>query len=274
MFNPNQIPSYSHRDKMFGWLYESTIDLFKKTFNLNDEIVLLVTGSGTLANEVVIASCINTFFIKTEGQFSERLIAMNLNHVKYSKKYNSMGVQYETGSSKYYECEKIDFVDCISAFPYYKLPKDYLIATTSTFKQIGADTGLSVIILKDKKVLDVFEEEKQSYLSLKKYYNKSLTGFTPNTPAINAIKSLQDKLISFDLKKHQEAIDEKRLILEEKLSILGIEFYGVGPVFTIKKSFMNNELIKKYNLYINSGDVQLFLWSNTLQDIKNFLRDI
>lgn len=274
MFGPNVVPGYSHRDKDFGYLFNSTIELFKKKFNLNREIVLLVSGSGTLANEIVLYSSKTPFLLTTKGLFSKRLADTQYHHKQNSvDSIRTMAVHYETSQSKLNDCSGIDFVDCISSFPYYD-PPECEVWTTVTSKQIGAITGLSIVVVKEQSSLSMFNEEEHSYLSLKKYYNKALTGYTPNTPSMHSISSLHNTLLSFDLKQFREMIDSRYHRVTSKLKDRGIPFTGQAPVITIPYHALTSDMIVKYNLYTNSGDIQLFLWSGLESQYNAFLGDL
>ena len=275
MFGPNCVPSFSHRDRDFGYLYQSTIDLFKKKFGMNNEIVLLISGSGTLANEIVISSAKLPFKLQTEGLFSQRLQDTQAVYSNVNDSIHGMGVLYETSSSKLNSSavSECTFMDCISAFPYYALPK-IEVCTTVSSKQLGAITGLSMIILRDENSLSLFKDEEHSYLSLKKYYNKGLTGFTPNTPAMTSIQSLHNVLVEFDLYSYTEKILKRRLNVITALTRKGIPHFGSGPVITIPRNVLDEETVLKYNLYTNSGDIQLFLWSGSDAQYKLFLNNL
>ena len=272
MFNPNATPPFSHREPMFGWLYQDTINTLKEKTNLDKEIILIITGSGSLANEIVIASSQYDYRLSTEGQFAERLKKAQSIHTKctFRTSCKSMGVEYETGQSKKNDCSRFHFADCISAFPYYDLPTAE-VCTTVTSKQFGAQTGLSLIILQNQNILEGFSEPVDSYLSLRRYYEKGLTNFTPNTPAISALLSFNTTLHQFDLISYKENINNRRSLLETTLNKKGIRHYGTGPVFTIERADIKQEIVDKFNLYTNSGNVQLFLWSNTDKQIMDLL---
>lgn len=274
MFGPNVVPSYSHRDRDFGWLVQSTVELFQERFDLANATILLISGSGTLANEIVLWSARRPFRLVTDGLFSRRLIDTQRVHQTVDPdNTRTMGVQYETSRGHLNRVTGLDFVDAISAFPYYPAP-DSAVWTTVSSKQIGASTGLSVIVLRDRRVLEDFRDEEHSYLSLTKYANKALTHYTPNTPSMDAIASLHNTLLGFDLNRHCDTINQRRHLLETVFAEHDIPTHGEGPVITVPRHSLPEELVKRWNLYTNSGDIQLFLWTGLDSQYTHFIKEI
>ncbi len=291
MFNPNTTPNYSHRSDKFHRLFRGTVDKFKELADLGKEdLVLLVTGSGTLANEIVISSLKANVMVETDGGFSDRLRSLSRTHTILGDNPTiHCGVQYETGDSKWYytECKEptctannccnCDFVDCVSAFPFWPLPNVPVITTVSS-KQLGGTTGLSIIIIRHGEyqyngVLqsNKWRDPQSSYLNIHNYVNKYHKDETPNTPAISAIESLRRSLETFDLRRFRMEINVKRGMLEAACRSLDISCYGEGPVFTFG-SELPEECASK--LYRNSGRPQAFLWDCTIQDVAQFIRDM
>lgn len=268
MFGPNVIPGYSHRDKVFSELLTDTSNKFMRLANLNvdRDIVLYITGSGTLANEIVIKSLKNGIDVRTQGEFSTRLSKCNISTAEHTF---PTFVQYETAVSE--NCSLgipyNSFTDAISAFPYYNPPPSRVWTSVSS-KQFGGMTGLSLIILRDyRQTIHLFKDEELSYLSLRKYFNKqTLKNQTPNTPAMDAIKSFNEKLSSFNIERFRQMIDNRRdLVSRAETNI------GTGPVVTYKH--MNEEIIDKYKIYTNGGRPQIFLWSGSDEQYENFIKD-
>ena len=278
MFGPSALPiEYSHRCESFHILYRNTVNLFKQKFNLPEEtIVLLVTGSGTVANEIVMYSMKNYPDVVTEGGFSSRLKDNTFHHLVGpipDEETSTVGVQYETGISKFYDNLDVDFADCVSAFPYHDPVGK--VWTTVSFKQLGSVTGLSLIVIKNEATMkELFRETEPTYLSLMKYYDASLKNETPNTPAVSAIEHFYDILKDFDLDKHRKTIDTRYGIIKDLLAVKGIETKGTEPVLTIVTTPEVRERLKKFNLYGNSGDLQIFTWTGTDEQYENFYKEL
>jgi len=276
MFGPNSYPDYTHRDTIFKDLLWDMIENFMTLANLDrkNDLVIPITGSGTLANEVVISSLKCNVEVITNGEFSDRIR-------QTSALYNTSSqhpplktiVQYETGISQYYhnEIPYDSFTDAISSFPYYT-PPNSRIWTTVAFKQLGGHTGLSLIIIRDHKktICEYFKPECNSYLSLVKYVNKFIDKKeTPNTPAITAIESLSKILSTFDLESYKIKINRHRGLFD----LFSDNIIGDGPVITFQQ--LPEDIINKYKIYNNGGYPQLFLWTGDegeYRDIINTLR--
>lgn len=274
MFGPNQIPNFSHREIKFEKLYRETVDLFKLKFNV-DGIVLLITGSGTVANECVISSSRNKCTIATLGGFSDRLHDTAVHYVstKEDGPFTKIGVRYETGISKLYDCSYLDFVDCVSSFPYYT-PQGKVWSTVSS-KQLGSITGLSILYIQDLDTLHfLFKDEEPTYFSISKYYNKSLINQTPNTPSISCIENLNNILKNISIEKIVNKIDTNYGILNEHFSSLGIPVIGRPPVFTVNKSYIPEHIIKKYNLYKSGNNIQFFCWTGNEKEYTKFIKEL
>lgn len=275
MFGPNCIPhSFSHRDLEFELIYSSTINLFKEKFNLSQSaIVVLITGSGTLANEIVLSSLRFAPLITTEGEFSQRLKDTSA-WKQYSYGSSSAGVCYETAISRKNYCSGLDFVDCVSSFPYY--PQEGRIWTTVSSKQLGAQTGLSIIVVENDQVYQdlVLVTPLPSYLSLARYVDKGKLNQTPNTPCISSIMSLLAVLKKFDLTYFRNSLVDRQSRLRQELARLAIRELGEGPVVTIDHGQLNEDFLERWNIYRNSGRPQIFTWSGYEDDFDRFIREL
>jgi len=88
MFGPNgwalfgDASTFHHRSPEFRGLYRKTRELFKERFSIPDDFdVVFVTGSGTLANEMVISS-MGGFWdcMYNDAEFGHRLQALAEEH--------------------------------------------------------------------------------------------------------------------------------------------------------------------------------------------------
>jgi len=269
--NPNVVPFYSHRSRRFEDLFVETQERLLDLAGLDSkkDMALLVTGSGTLANEIVMSSMSRRPHIATHGEFSTRLqeTADCYWGGESADRDYKFGVQFETAEATLNYTDSYFAVDCVSAFPFYPLPEKARIMTTVSSKQLGADTGLSIIFIRDYRELltqGIIDGSKRSYLSLNRYIQYALKNQTPNTPGIGLIESLNERLKVFDPEAERERITGywQRITDAIKAKKLFATFTGVKPTPVITFKGIGEQL-SDLGLYSNSGNPQLFLWSAT-----------
>ena len=281
MFGPNNKPKFHHRGDQFQELYYELEEYFLTLANLDplEWRVIFITGSGTVANEIMCHSVVPDINVITHGHFSSRF----RNYLDYVGKLTTdsengqVAVLYETSESNYKKDlitrssnskPKIVLADCVSAFPYYDIPDEVDIWTTVSGKQLGCHPGISMVVLKKELVYSgLIKPIEPSYLSLAKYLDYSDRWQTPNTPAISLMEELVTALQEFDVRKYRKMIDDRR---EKILELIGgqIESVGEGPVLTLKLDkdgfipLNMTHLINHFDLYNHSsGGPQIFLWS-------------
>lgn len=276
MFGPNQRAthkkSYTHRDAEFKSILRDLQQLFCEKFKLNDHVVLFVTGPGTLANEIVVNSCLWGMDAHYGGKFGKRLsnqIKERNEGTKLVKAY----VYYETSTSTLNQrpFNPTVFADMISAFPYY-LPDAIDIWTTVSSKQLGALPVLGIIVIK-KTMLNIFyEQSNYTVLDLHNYLAYAKDDQTPTTAAIPLYVDLLERLQKFNRAKMVSKINSRREQLE---AVVPQEYIiGVGPVLTIRDEFLSNEIIEKYSLYKGDNVHQVFLWSGENNQYENFIKEL
>jgi aspartate aminotransferase-like enzyme len=254
--------------------YENCVKLFKSKFSIPQEsIVLFVTGSATTALESVLFSINKDVEVVTTGGFSSRLLKSAIVYGKYSLQDQdsaTMSVNYETGKSEVYVGDLATLADCTSSFPYYTPQEDVWVTTTS--KQLGSVTGLSVIVIRNQEVMDqLFYGECQSYLSVARYYEFSKKNQTPNTPNIDAFVDLEQRLRQFDLDAFRAKVDSRRTMVVDMLNSKGVAVIGEGPVVTVAQRL--GVLEDEFGMYKNTlGQPQLFLWSGTDAQYEQFIK--
>jgi aspartate aminotransferase-like enzyme len=284
MFGPNYYSnfsyemSYSHRSEPFKKLYKEVVQLVSEKFNLQDYDVIPIVGSGTVAMEVLIHSSLNVVeVIGNEGKFKSRWQSLveSVNEEKSDKNIQQLYCQLETSRSKVFYKEKC-FVDGISSFPYYDVPRGTKAFVTCANKQLGAYPGLSFIFVR-KDVWHLFKEEElftTTNLNLyKKYYLKYQT---PTTCPLQIFKQIKDRLLSYDLEEEINKINRNSDMLSDafKDSLVGCRRC---PVLTIKKEAIPLWLAKKYQIYNYNNDskfYQIFTYSAPQDEYYNFLREI
>lgn len=293
MFSPNCLPDYSHRSpkfrKLYGDLKKIIIDKLEVPNKFN---ILFISGSGTLANEIVLKSFRENFcFYDTENEFGNRLLKTSLNIsqsqniFKYNKsgKYNLAYVNYETSISKHNNIrlkkKEYGFVfsDAISAFPYYKDCYNDDVFTTVSSKILGSAPILSLIFY-DKNKIEMFDDIGYSVLNFMRYVEFDKKKETPNTTNITGMEMLYNRMKKFDLKKVKDTINIRNYELNRFIN----NRYIIGnnpPVLTIK-GFSNKALIipyfllEKYYLYKSGDNYQIFLYSGTDEQYKELITDL
>jgi len=278
MFGPNQIATYNgeyftHRDAEFKAILRDLQQLFCEKFNLIDHVVLFVTGPGTLANEIVVNSCLWGMEAHYDGKFGKRLSNQikerNIKHTRLVKSY----VYYETSTSTLNQRPfgAIIFSDMISAFPYYS-PDTIDIWTTVSCKQLGAMPVIGIIVIAKTMLNCFYEKSHYSILDLHNYLAYSKKDETPTTAAIPLYLDLLERLDAFHLATFRSKINHRRAMLER---IIPRRYrVGSGPVFTVRNEFLAEDIIKKYSLYKGDGVHQIFLWSGTDKQYETFIKEL
>ena len=246
--------------------YQRTVKKFKHLANLDpQDVVLLITGSGTAAIESVISGIQGSMGVATDGEFSGRIGRTIEHYSKESDKPEHLWhVQYETAESKLNDIQPnkhgLTLVDCVSSFPYYDVPECADVWVTVNSKQLGGIPILGIVVLK-KRALDYLAPPTPTYLSLARHFEYyTANRQTPNTPAIPAIIDLYDALSHFDLSAFRHKIKDRQ---EAAQSALGPPI-GEGPVLTYTPQRIHPMAIEQWRLYVTkAGNPQLFLWSGS-----------
>jgi len=279
MFGPNNKPDYHHRGNQFKELYSELERYFLELAKLDSTEwrVFFITGSGTLANEIMMHSVVDKIRVSTNGHFSDRFRDYLTQHDKIQRdavtgsSYNVIGCVYETSESKYNENVDIPrassvalvLADCVSSFPYYGIPDNVDMWTTVSGKQLGCNPGISMVVVKkDVFYSGLIKPIEDSYLSLSRYATYADQSQTPNTPAINLMEELLENLKNnFNTRHIHLTIDERRKKILELLPPDSV--IGEGPVLTLTiDDYRVEGLVFEFDLYNNSSKgPQIFLWS-------------
>jgi len=228
-------PIIFHRTASFEKLYKNVTEKLIKIFDANQHFVtLILTGSGTMANEAVISSLIgrkDKLLIISNGQFSERLATIakihniNLkildfgwgNAIELSRleieieKYNPTWIAtvlLETSIGIVNPINKIGklckkynskfLVDAVSGLGAEKLSitKDNIdVCVSVPNKALESAPGISFVCLRKDLISNLKTKGPRSYyLDLSRYFEISLKYQTPTTPAISIIVSLNKAL--------------------------------------------------------------------------------
>lgn len=226
-----------HREPEFSTLLRNVNRKLLEVFEVRAKKFyhpVLITGSGTAANEAVLASAIGnkSILIVSNGEFGERLIKISQLHNKKTKcikfgwaehinlellekyiKKNKikvlMIVHHETSSGMLNPIDKIGtltkrlgvqfIVDAVSSAGVEKIDLErwnISFCTTSSGKALGSLPGLGIIIgrVSDFNELGKFPS-KSIYLDLYNLYKYSrYSEQTPNTPGVQLIYALDQAL--------------------------------------------------------------------------------
>lgn len=286
MFGPNTYfhddvnIQFSHRDQVFFDLFKRVNELFTEKFNLQDYDVLFIPGSGTIGIEAMMYSMdykIN--FIGNDGTFKSRLIDLYENYNDKNKKDANkveMFVRLETSISKPFEKEGC-LMDCISAFPYYSIPKDTKLFVTCLNKQIGSYIGLSVVCVRRDQWKHCIDEKVFSYLNLMRYKAYLLQSQTPHTTPTFIYEHLFKVLNNLNLDQFRENINK----VSDLICSYVPEQYIIGdkrcPVITVNKKFFTDEVARKNDLYgfwTGKPVYQFFTYTQPYEDYERFFKSL
>jgi len=228
-----------HRETEFECLLQSIENKLLKLFeikNIADYRAVVITGSGTAANESILSSVAGekNILIISNGEFGERLFRISKVHnkntfllefswgerfdlkiieaylIKHEIDIVAM-VHHETSSGMLNPLEKVGalskaygvmyIVDCVSSAgaEVIDMEKCHIaFCSSSSSKAIGSYSGLSFVVGK----IEEFEKlkylpVKTTYLNLYKFYHFINTvSQTPNTPAVHLFYALEQALIN------------------------------------------------------------------------------
>ncbi len=266
-----------HRETDFECLLQSIENKLLKLFeikNIADYRAVVITGSGTAANESILSSVAGekNILILSNGEFGERLFSISKVHNKntfllefawgerfdlekieaYMKKHEIdivAMVHHETSSGMLNPLEKVGalskaygvmyIVDCVSSAgaEVIDMEKCHIaFCSSSSSKAIGSYSGLSFVIGK----IEEFEKlkylpVKTTYLNLYKFYHFINTvSQTPNTPAVHLFYALEQALINI----LNEGVSNHYAYLKSKAHLLRKRMLELGLKFLIDQKDM------------------------------------
>lgn len=227
-----QVPYF--RTPEFSKIMLENEELIKKLAKApKDAKAVFLTGSGTSAMEATVMNVLSKedkALIINGGSFGARFVKLcQLHGVAYEElklttghgftskdleKYQDFGftcalVNYhETSTGELYDINLLSkfckqnnmllIVDCISAFladefDMEKLNADVMI--TGSQKALACPPGISIIVLSDRAVKRVYNNESKSmYLDLKSALENAKRGQTPFTPAVSILRQINKRL--------------------------------------------------------------------------------
>ncbi len=273
--------SIGHREKEFSNLIVNLNDKMLKIYQIKDKSKyhsVIITGSGTAANETVLSSIVGSKHILflINGEFGERIYNISKIHNKHTYKLDfGWGEEMDTAKvEQFLQEHKIDiigmvhhetstgmlnpveeigklvhkyklqlFVDTVSGVPAEKFDLEkwhVTFCTTSSGKAISSLPGLGIITGEKK----AFEELKGQpvkivYLNLYNLYHFSKTiNQTPNTPAIHLFYAL-DQAASNIL---AIGVEKWRQTIRERALVLRGGMRKLGLKFFIDERSMSSVL--------------------------------
>jgi hypothetical protein len=144
-------------------------------------------------------------------------------------------------------------------------------------KQLKALAGLAIVGVRKGKFATYFQKSELSYLSLARYFESASHHEMPSTVGTYLFEVMNESLMSFDLVSHRQQIDE---VCEQFVSLLGESMIIgdlKGPVLTIRREAIPENLAKTWNLYEKFSPVpsyQIFTYSTNLQTYGIFINAI
>lgn len=269
-----------HRSASFERIYKAVVKKLNFIFGGdNNYSTLVVTGSGTMANESVVNTFIrrnDRFLILSNGQFGERLWSLvDINNVK-SKMYDFgwgnpvdiravervvtefrptwIGVvllETSTGMINPVHdigklCKKLGinfFVDAVSGLGSEKLSvvKDFIdVCVSVPNKALEAPPGLGFICVHNKIIEKARNFRSRSfYLDLVKYFDSSKVFQTPTTPAVPVFFALK-KSLDFLCK---EGLSKRRQRYKKLSSLVRIKCKRLNiPVLVKESRYQSNAI--------------------------------
>lgn len=266
-----------HREPEFTTLLRNVNRKLLEVFEVRTKKLyrpVLITGSGTAANESILASAIGnrSILIISNGEFGERLIKISQLHNKKTKSIKFawaeqinlekiekfieknkidvlMMVHHETSSGMLNPIDRVGtmtkrlgvqfIVDAVSSAGVEKIDLEnwnISFCTTSSGKALGSLPGLGIIIGRVSDFNELIKiKSKSIYLDLYNLYKYSrFSEQTPNTPAVQLIYALDQALTNILL----VGVKNKRDYVRNMTELLRKEMKKMGFNFLIDEKFM------------------------------------
>jgi len=266
-----------HRESDFEYLLQSIEGKLLKLFEIkktSDYRAVVVTGSGTAANESILSSVVGdkNILILSNGEFGERLFNTSKIHNEntfllefpWGKRFDLKTIEdylikhridivamvhHETSSGMLNPLGEVGallkahdvmfVVDCVSSAgaEIIDMEKNHIaFCASSSSKAIGSYPGLSFVVGKTQE----FEKlkwlpVKTTYLNLYKFY-QFIKDFsqTPNTPAVPLFYALEQTLINI----LNEGVTNRHASLKHKAEFLRRGMLNLGLEFLIDEKDM------------------------------------
>ena len=266
-----------HREPEFDSLLRSIQEKILKLFeieNTADFRAVVITGSGTAANESILSSVVGErrILIISNGEFGERLHKISKIHNKntfllrfaWGESFDLEGIEaylkkhvvdivamvhHETSSGMLNPLERVGalsrahgamfIVDCVSSAGAEAIDMEKChisFCSSSSSKAIGFYSGLSFVVGRTEE----FEKLKNlpvktTYLNLYRFYHfMDSASQTPNTPAVHLFYALEQALVNI----LDEGVANRRANIRRKAQRLRDGMSGLGLEFLIDQKHM------------------------------------
>ncbi|MFH1606533.1 MAG: aminotransferase class V-fold PLP-dependent enzyme [Nanoarchaeota archaeon] len=292
-----------HREEEFDCLLKSIEDKLLKLFEIketNNYRAVVITGSGTAANESILSSVVGdkNILILSNGEFGERLYGiskihnqntstlkfdwgeqLNLEKIDAYLKNNKVDiismVHHETSSGMLNPIEKIGelsrihntmfIVDCVSSAGAELIDVEKCnisFCSSSSSKAIGSYSGISFVIGKKQEFEKLKDMPvKTTYLNLYKFYHFINTvSQTPNTPAVHLFFAFEQALLNI----LEEGVTNRHNHIKNLANLLRVGMEKLDLKFLIDKAHMCSVLT---TVHIPSH-VDLDIFQKKLRDKK------
>ncbi|NQU82776.1 MAG: alanine--glyoxylate aminotransferase family protein [Parcubacteria group bacterium] len=274
-----------HREEDFDYLLQSIEKKLLKLFDIKkaaDYRAVVITGSGTAANESMLSSAVGdkNILILSNGEFGERLFHLSdvhnkntfllkfdwgekfdLGKIETFLKKNKIDViamvHHETSSGMLNPLEEVGalsksynamfLVDCISSAgaEIIDLEKCHIsFCSSSSSKAIASYSGISFVIGKTQEFEKLKDMPiKTTYLNLYKHYHfLNSISQTPNTPAVHLFFALEQALDNI----LQEGLSNRHRNILNRANILRMGMKKFGLKFLIDENDMCSVLTTVY----------------------------
>jgi 2-aminoethylphosphonate-pyruvate transaminase len=281
-----------HREVDFDLLLQSIESKLLKVFDVNpvDYRAVVITGSGTAANESMLSSTVGdkNILIITNGEFGERLVDISTIHNKntfrlsfpWGEAFDLVMIEgyltrnkidvvamvhHETSSGMLNPIDKVGalahshnavfIVDGVSSAGAEEIDMEKChidFFSSSSSKALGSYAGLSFVVGKTSS----FEKlkllpAKTMYLNLYKFYHFiKNVSQTPNTPAVHLFYALEQTLINM----LNKGVDHHHALLKSRAGYLRKGLLKLGLRFLIAEANMCSVLTTvRLPIHINVG---------------------
>jgi len=266
-----------HRESDFDCLLQSVENKLLKLFeikNIDAYRAVVITGSGTAANEAILSSVVGNknILILSNGEFGERLFnisrvhnentfllefswgeRLDLERIEAYLKEHEIDivamVHHETSSGMLNPLEKVGalskanesmfIVDCVSSAgaEVIDMEKCHIAyCSSSSSKAIGSYSGLSFVVGKTEEFKKLKNlPVKSTYLNLYKFYHFIETfSQTPNTPAVPLFYALEQALVNI----LNQGVSNHHADIKRKANFLRQGMLNLGLKFLIDQKDM------------------------------------
>lgn len=245
-----------HREGEFSTLLSSLNKKLLELYNVRKQHLycpLIITGSGTAANEAVLSSVVGnkSILVISNGEFGERLYDISKIHNKktltiklnWAQNFDMKQIEnyllkhkvdiiamvhHETSTGMLNPIDKVGklckkygillFIDTVSSAGVEDIDLEkwnVAFCSSSAGKAIGSFPGVSFVIAKVKELEKLKDiPARTMYLNLYKFYTYSKTLLqTPNTPAVHSFFALEQALSNIIKVKKERRLDRVKHVM-------------------------------------------------------------